>query len=115
VAGEQASGVADRFGGQREGRSSLESFSTVERISGGEETVASRSRGHRRGPSGWGGCTQRRGARGGVKTVGGRLEWIVLGGLVQLERNGGGGAEEQPRAPARRSGEFLASVQRSGR
>jgi hypothetical protein len=45
VAGEQASGVMNRFGGQREGRSSLESFSTVERISGGEETVASRSRG----------------------------------------------------------------------
>jgi hypothetical protein len=46
VAGEQAGGVTDRFGGRREGRSSPEDFSMVEGIGGGEEMAASRSRGH---------------------------------------------------------------------
>jgi hypothetical protein len=53
VVGEQAGGVTDRFGGRREGRSSPVGFSTVEGISGGEETVTNQSRGHRRGSSGW--------------------------------------------------------------
>jgi hypothetical protein len=52
VAEEQVGGVMDRFGNQREGRSSPEGFSVAEGIGGGEETAASRSRGHRRGPSG---------------------------------------------------------------
>jgi hypothetical protein len=104
VAGEQAGGVTDLFGGRREGRSSPEGFSMVEGIGGGEETVASRSRGHWWGPSGWEGCTQWHGAWGGVKTVGGALERAVRSGSVQPERNSGGGAEEQPRAPARRLG-----------
>jgi hypothetical protein len=86
----------------------------VKQVDGGEETAASRSRGHRWGSSGWGGCTQRRGAWGGVETVGGGLERAVHGGLVRPERNGGGGAEEQPRAPARRSGELPTSVRSSG-
>jgi hypothetical protein len=98
VAGEQASGVTDRFGGQREGRSSPEGFFVVEGIGGREETAASQSRGHRRGLSGRGGCTRRRGAWGGIKTVRGWLEQAVRGGSIQSERNGGGGAEEQPRA-----------------
>jgi hypothetical protein len=51
-----------------------------------------------RGLSGRGGCTRRRGAWGGVKTVRGWLEQAVRGGSIQSERNGGGGAEEQPRA-----------------
>jgi hypothetical protein len=37
------------------------------------------------------------------------------GGSVRPERNGGGGAEEQPRAPARRLRSLLASVWSSGR
>jgi hypothetical protein len=102
VAGEQADVVTDWFGGRREGRSSLEGFSTAEGIGGGEEMVASQSRGHRRGPSGRGGCTRQRDAWGGVKTVGGWLEWAVRGSSIRLERNGGGGVEEEPRAPTRR-------------
>jgi hypothetical protein len=74
----------------------------VEGIGGGEEKAASRSRGHQRGPKGRGGCTQWRGAWGGVKTVRGGLEQAIRGDPVRPERNGGGGAEEQPRAPARR-------------
>jgi hypothetical protein len=115
VAGEQAGGVTDRFGGRREGRSSSKGFSTTEGIGGEEETAASRSRGHRRGPSGWGGCTRRRGASGGVETIGGGLEWAIHGGSVRPERNNSGGAKEQPRAPTRRSGELPTSVQSSGR
>jgi hypothetical protein len=43
VAGEQAGGVTNRFGGQREGRSSPEGFSVVGGggVGGGEETAAS--------------------------------------------------------------------------
>jgi hypothetical protein len=67
MAGEQDSGVMDRFGGRREGRSSPVGFSTAEGIGGGEEMAASRSRGHRWGPSSWGGCTLRRGAWGGSR------------------------------------------------
>jgi hypothetical protein len=114
VVREQAGGVTDRFGGRREGRSSPIGFSTVEGISGGEETVTNQSRGHRRGSSGWGGCTQWCGAWGGVETVGGWLEWAIRGGSIRPERNDGGGVEEQPRAPARRSGELPASVRSSG-
>jgi hypothetical protein len=66
----------------------------MKQVSGGEETAASQSSGHQRGPSGWGGCTQRRGAWGGVETVGGGLERVVHGGSVRPARNGGGGAEE---------------------
>jgi hypothetical protein len=110
VAGEQAGGVMDQFGGRREGRSSPEGFSTTEGISGGEEMSASRSRGHWQGLSGRGGCTRWRGAWGGVETVEGWLERAVHGGSVWPERNGGGGAEEQPRVLARRSGELPASV-----
>jgi hypothetical protein len=52
---------------------------------------------------------------GTVLGVGSRwLEWAVCGRSVRPERNGGGGAEEQPRAPARRSGELLTSVWSSG-
>jgi hypothetical protein len=94
VAGEQASGVTDRFGGQREWRSSSEGFSVAEGIGGGEETAASWSRGHQRGLSGWGECTRRCGAWGGVETVGGWLERAVCGGLVRSERNDSGGVEE---------------------
>jgi hypothetical protein len=52
VAREQSSRVADRIGGGREG-GSPEGLSVVEGISGGGKTLASWSRGHRRGPSGW--------------------------------------------------------------
>jgi hypothetical protein len=69
-------------------------LTVAQQVDGGEETAASRSRGHRWGPSGWGGCTQRRGAWGGVEMVGGGLQRAVHGGLVRPERNGGGGAEE---------------------
>jgi hypothetical protein len=87
----------------------------VEGIGGGEETVASRSRGHRWGPSGRGGCTWRRGDWGGVKMVGGWLERAVRGGSVRPKRNGGGGAEEQPRASARRLEELPTSMWSLGR
>jgi hypothetical protein len=70
----------------------------VKQVDGGEEMAASRSRGHRRGPSNWGGSTRRGDAQGGVETVGGGMERAVHGGSVRTERNGGGGAEEQPRA-----------------
>jgi hypothetical protein len=111
---EQAGRVMDRFGGRREGRSSPGGFSMTEGIGSGEETVASRSRGHWRGLSGRGGCTRQRGAWGGVETIEGWLEWAVRDGSVRPERNGGGGAEEQPRAPVRRSGELPTSVRSSG-
>jgi hypothetical protein len=76
VAGEQAGGVTDWFGGRKEGRGSLEGFSTAEGINGREKTVASRSRGHQRGLSGLGGSTQWRGAWGGVE--------MTIEGLEQL-------------------------------
>jgi hypothetical protein len=66
----------------------------VKQVGGGEETAVSRSRGHRWGPSGWGGSTRRRGAWGGVEMVGGGLERAVQGGSVRSEWNDGGGAEE---------------------
>jgi hypothetical protein len=66
----------------------------VKQVGGGEETAASRSRGHWRGLSGWGGSTRRRGAWGEVKMVGGRLERAVRSGSVRPERNDGGGAAE---------------------
>jgi hypothetical protein len=94
VAGEQASRVTDRFGGQREGRSSSEGFFVAEGIGSGEETTARWSRGHQRGLSSWGECTRRCGAWGGVETVGGWLERAVRGGLVRPERNDSGGVEE---------------------
>jgi hypothetical protein len=74
VAGEQAGRVADWISVRREGRGSPEGFSTVEGISGGERTIASQSRGHRRGPSDWGGSTWWHGAWDGVEMVGGGLE-----------------------------------------
>jgi hypothetical protein len=114
VAGEQAGEVMDRFGGRREGRSSLEGFSVAEGIGDGEEMAARGSRGHRRGPSGRGGCTWRCDAWGAIETVEGWLEQAVCGGSVWLERNDGGGAEEQPTTPVRRSGELPASVRSSG-
>jgi hypothetical protein len=46
--------------------------------------------------------------------VGGGLERAIRGGSVRPERNGGGGAEELARAPARRSGELSTSVRSSG-
>jgi hypothetical protein len=113
VAGQQAGGVRDRFGGQREGRGSPEGFSAVEGIGGGEATAPSQSRGHRWGPSDWGGSTQRHGAWGGVDTVEGGLERAVHDGSVWPEKNSGGGAKEQPRAPVRRSWELPASVRSS--
>jgi hypothetical protein len=61
----------------------------AEGISGGVRTATSRSRGHRRGPSGWGGGTRRRSAWGGVETVRGGLEWAIHGGSCWPERNGG--------------------------
>jgi hypothetical protein len=54
----------------------------VKQVSGGEETVASRSRGHWWGLSDWGVSTQRRGAWGGVEMVRGGLERAVRGGSV---------------------------------
>jgi hypothetical protein len=44
-----------------------------------------------------------------------RLEQAIHGDSVRPRRNGGGGAEEQPRAPTRRSGELSASVRSSRR
>jgi hypothetical protein len=115
VAGEQAGRVTNRFGSRRDGRSSLEGFSAAEGISGGEEMAASWSKGHRRGPSGQGGCTRQRGAWGGVEMVGGWLEQDVRGGSIRPERNSGGVAEEQTRALARRSEQLPTSVRSSGR
>jgi hypothetical protein len=89
-------------------------LTVVKQVGGGEETVASQSRGHRQGSRGWGGSTRRRSAWGGVEMVGGWLERAVRGGSIQPKRNGGSGAEEQPRAPARRSRELSALVRRSG-
>jgi hypothetical protein len=80
VAGEQGGRVADRLGGRREGRNSPEGFSGVEVIGGGGRTSASRSRGHQRGLSSWGGSTRRRDAWGGVDTVGEGLERAVCSG-----------------------------------
>jgi hypothetical protein len=62
----------------------------VEGIGDGEKTAASQSRGHQRGPSGWGGSTQWHGAWGGVETVRGGLERVVCGGSGRPKRNGGG-------------------------
>jgi hypothetical protein len=70
---------ADRIGGQIEGRGLLEGFSAAEGNGGGEKTTASQSRGHRWGPSSWGGSTRRRDAWGGVEMIGGGLEWVVHG------------------------------------
>jgi hypothetical protein len=77
-------------GGRREGRVSPESFSVVEGIGGGEKMVTFWSRGHRRGPSGWGGSTQWRGVCCGVETIRGGLERAIHGGSGRPERNGGG-------------------------
>jgi hypothetical protein len=107
--------VTDRFGCQREGRGSPEGFSVVEGIGGGDKMAASWSRGHRRGLSGLGGSTWRCGAWGGVEMVEGGLKWAVRSGSGRPEMNGVGGAEEQPRAPARRSRELPALVRSSGR
>jgi hypothetical protein len=74
VGGEQAGGVTNQFGGRKEGRVSPEGFSAAEGNDGGEQTATSWSRGHRRGPSSWGGSTQRCSAWGGVEMVGGGLE-----------------------------------------
>jgi hypothetical protein len=104
----------DQFCGRREGSCSPEGSSMAKGIGSMEEMAASRSRGSPAGPSSQGGCTRRRGTWGGVETVRGWLEWAVCGGSVRSERKGGRGAEEQSRAPARRSGELLASVRRSG-
>jgi hypothetical protein len=84
VAGEQAGRVVDRIRGRREGRSSLEDFSTAEGIGGRERTMASQSRGHRQGPSGWGGSTRRCNAWGGIETVRGGLEWAIRGGSAMV-------------------------------
>jgi hypothetical protein len=54
------------------------------------KTAASRSRGHRWGPRGWGGSTRWRGAWGGVEMIGGGLERAVRGGSGRPERNGDG-------------------------
>jgi hypothetical protein len=74
--------VVDQIGSRKEGRGSPEGFSTAKGIGGGERTTASRSRGQRWGPSGWGGSTRRRGAWGGVETVGGGLKRDVCDGSV---------------------------------
>jgi hypothetical protein len=90
VAGDKAGGVTDRFGSRREGGASPEGFSMAEGIGGRENMVASRSGGHRRGTSGWGGSTRWHYAWGGVETVEGGLEWAVPGGSGRPEWNGGG-------------------------
>jgi hypothetical protein len=69
-------------------------LTTAKQVGGGEETPASRGRGHWWGLSGWGGSTRWRGAWGGVEMVGEGLERVVCGGSVRPERNGGGGAAE---------------------
>jgi hypothetical protein len=71
-------------------QSGLVRVSTAEGIGGGEKMAASQSRVHRRGPSGWGGSTQRHGAWGGVEMVGGGLEHAIHSGSGRPERNGGG-------------------------
>jgi hypothetical protein len=55
--------VVERGGGSPEG------LPAVEGIGDGVRTSASQSKGHRWGPSGWGGSTQRCGAWGGVEAV----------------------------------------------
>jgi hypothetical protein len=90
-------------------------LAAVKQVGGGGEIVARWSRGHRRGPTGWGGCTRRCGAWGGIETVGGGLEGAVRGGSIWPERNGGGGVKEQLRAPPRRSEELPMSLRSSGR
>jgi hypothetical protein len=84
VAVEQAGRVVDLIGGRREGRGSPKGFSAVEGIDGGDRTLTSWSRGHQRGPSGWGGSTQRRNALGGVEKVREGLERAVHGGSVTM-------------------------------
>jgi hypothetical protein len=69
-------------GGEGEGVGSPEGLSTAEGISGGGRTSISRSRGHRRGLSGWGGSTWWRGAWGGVEAVGEGSEQVVYCGLA---------------------------------
>jgi hypothetical protein len=95
VTGEQADRVADQIGGQREGRVSPDGFSTVEGIGGGERMAASRSRGHRRGPSGLGGSTRWRNAWGRVETVRGGLERAVRGGSAMASTTVFGAAQER--------------------
>jgi hypothetical protein len=68
--------VAERGAGSPEG------LSMVEGINSGGKTSATRSRGHQRGPSGWGGSTRRSDAWGGVEAVGEGLERAVRGGSV---------------------------------
>jgi hypothetical protein len=84
VAGEQAGRVADRIGGRREGRGSPEGFFAAEGINGRGRTLASRSRCHRRGLSGWGGSTRKHDAWVGVETVGEGLERAVHGGSATM-------------------------------
>jgi hypothetical protein len=86
VAGEQAGGVTDQFGGRKEGRGSPEGFSVAEGINGREKTVARRSRGHRRSLSGLGGSTQWLGAWGGVEMTREGLEQLFT--VAQVGRRG---------------------------
>jgi hypothetical protein len=95
VVGEQAGRVADWIGGRREGRGSLEGFSVAEGINGRGRTLASRSRGHRRGLSGWGGSTRRHDAWVGVETVGEGLERVVHGGSAMVSTAVFGAAQER--------------------
>jgi hypothetical protein len=74
---------------------SLEGLSAVEGISGGGRTLASQSRGHRRGPSGWGGSTQCCDAWGGVKAVGEEPERVVRGGSATPSMVVFGAAQER--------------------
>jgi hypothetical protein len=86
VAGEQADGVTNWFGGQKEGRGSPEGFSVAEGINDREKTMASQSRGHWRGLSSLGGSTQRRGTWGGVEVTREGLEQLFA--VAQVGRRG---------------------------
>jgi hypothetical protein len=65
-----------------ESRGSPEGLFMAEGIGGGVKTSASRSRGHWRGLSSWGGSTRWHDAWGGVEAVGQELEWAIRGGSV---------------------------------
>jgi hypothetical protein len=86
----------------------------MEGINGGEKTAASQSRGHRRGPSGWGGCTRQRGTWGGVETIGGGLQQAVRGGSRRSEWNGSGSPNMGSPASACGPQRFRAPVRSSG-